>query len=235
MNKKRIWELDALRGLCILAMIIIHFMFDLRFFAGRDFRVPAWFAFFANNGGTIFILISGICATLSSRSFRRGITVFAAGLLVSYVTLFLDVILHTGNLRIWFGILHLLGVCMMLYPIFKKLPFWALALLGTAFIALGFWFKTVRVPYDFLFPIGLRSGRIFVGSDYFPIFPGFGWFLIGAAIGKSVYKNKKTLLPNVKSDILILRLLQFIGRHSLEIYLIHQPVLFLFTTLLFYP
>ena len=231
MKKERIWELDALRGLCILGMIVIHFTFDLSYLSGKDISMPAWFEFLRTYGHVLFVLISGICVTLASRSFKRGIAVFAAGLLVSYVTLFLDLIVHMPHLRIWFGILHMLGVCMMLYPIFKKLPYWALALLGAAFVALGFWFQTINLSFGYLFPLGLRSGKVFVGSDYFPIFPGLGWFLIGAALGKTVYRKKTSLLPNVNSEIRILRMLRFVGRHSLEFYLLHQPILFLITIL----
>lgn len=225
MKKERIWELDALRGLCILGMIAVHLVFDLVSFAGLRLHIPAWFTFMQQYGHVLFILISGICATLAARSFRRGVIVFGAGLLVSYVTLFMDVVLGMGEIRIWFGILHLLGACMMLYPIFKRLPFWALAILGAAFLALGVWMSGVRVSVDFLFPLGLSSGKIFTGSDYFPLFPGLGWFLLGAVIGKTAYRRKASLLPKVPADALPLRFLCFCGRHSLEIYMLHQPIL----------
>ena len=225
MKKERIWELDALRGLCILGMIAVHLVFDLVSFAGLRLHIPAWFTFMQQYGHVLFILISGICATLAARSFRRGVIVFGAGLLVSYVTLFMDVVLGMGEIRIWFGILHLLGACMMLYPTFKRLPFWALAILGAAFLALGVWMSGVRVSVDFLFPLGLSSGKIFTGSDYFPLFPGLGWFLLGAAIGKTAYRRKAGLLPKVPADALPLRFLRFCGRHSLEIYMLHQPIL----------
>lgn len=231
MKKERIWELDALRGLFILGMIIVHFTFDLSYIGGIDVNMPAWFEFIRSYGHVLFVLISGICVTLASRSFQRGVIVFAAGLLVSYVTFFMEYILHMTYLRIWFGILHMLGVCMMLYPLFKKLPHWALALLGACFVALGFWFQTLQVSVGYLFPIGLCSSKVYAGGDFFPIFPGLGWFLIGAALGKTVYRKKTSLLPNVNSEILILRILRFVGRHSLEFYLLHQPVLFLLTSL----
>lgn len=227
MKKERVWELDAIRGICILGMIVVHFFFDLVYIAEKDIRLPDWFEFVSNYGHILFILISGICVTLASRSFKRGVIVFAAGLLISYVTLYLDYILHMRYLRIWFGILHLLGVCMMVYPIFKKFPFWVLAILGAAFVALGIWMQTLTLSFGYLFPLGLCSPRIYVGSDFFPIFPGLGWFLIGAALGKSVYRKQTTLLPKVNSDYFLLRFFRFVGRHSLEVYLLHQPILFL--------
>lgn len=223
--KKRIWELDALRGLCIVGMVIVHFFYDLRIFAGIDLALPEWFVFVRQYGHVLFILISGICVTLGSKSVKRGIYVLCAALLISYVTMFMDEILQMGSFRIWFGILHLLGLCMLLYPLFKKFPFWALGLIGIGFIALGFWMEGIRVDVDYLFPIGLRSGRVYTGSDYFPLFPGFGWFLLGAALGKLLYRKKETRLPTWNENIGILRFLRFCGKHSLEIYMLHQPIL----------
>lgn len=227
MLKKRVWELDALRGICIIGMIVVHLFYDLSAFGGISLQLPKWFLLIRQYGHILFVLISGICATLTGHStVRRGLAVFACGLLVTYVTMFMDQILGFSNLRIWFGILHMLGICMLLYPVFRKLPFWALALFGAAFLALGYWMETVTVSVDWLFPIGLRSASFFAGSDYFPIFPGFGWFLIGAALGKSVYRRKESLLPKVNADVFPLRGLRFIGRHSLWIYLLHQPLMF---------
>lgn len=229
----RIWELDALRGLCILFMILIHLFFDLEFFAGIALGLPDWFYLIQEYGHIFFILISGICATLASRSFQRGIYVFGCGLFISYVTLFAEVFFQMNGIRIWFGILHLLGLCMMLYPLFKKLPHWALALIGLIFVILGFWMETVRVEAIWLFPLGLRSGTVFTGSDFFPLFPGFGWFLLGAALGKSVYRKKQSLLPKVRSTVFPLRFLGFVGKQSLIIYMVHQPVLYAITYLCF--
>lgn len=226
MTKKRIWELDALRGICIVGMIFVHLFFDLSAFGGLSVDLPNWFLLIRQYGHILFVLISGICATLTSNStFKRGLAVFCAGLLVSYVTFFMEYVLGFSNLRIWFGILHMLGACMMLYPLFRKLPFWALALIGVISLVLGYWMQTLTVSVDFLFPIGLRSAAFYVGSDFFPLFPGFGWFLLGAAVGKTAYRKKKSLLPKVNADCLPLRIFRFIGRHSLWFYLLHQPVL----------
>lgn len=232
-QKQRIWELDALRGICILGMIVVHSFFDFSYFGGISLTLPGWFVFIRQYGHVLFVLISGICVTLASRSFQRGVVVFGAGLLITYVTMFIDQILGFPNMRIWFGILHMLGICMMLYPLFKRLPRWALALCGIAFIALGFWFETFTISVDYLFPLGLRSGHIFTGSDYFPIFPGFGWFLVGAFLGKTVYRKKQTLLPRVNAENEILRFFRFCGKHSLLIYLAHQPILTILTVLIF--
>lgn len=234
-KKQRIWELDALRGICIIGMILVHLFFDLQFFGGMEINLPDWFIFVCSYGHVLFVLLSGICVTFSSKStnsLKRGTIVFFAGLLVSYVTFYMDIVLQMGDIRIWFGVLHMLGVCMMLYPLFRKLPWWLLVPIGAGFVVLGFWMEGVRVGVDYLFPIGLRSGSFYTGSDYFPIFPGLGWFLLGTGLGKTLYRKKESLLPKVDSEFWLLRFFRFIGRHSLEAYLLHQPVLSLAVLLL---
>ena len=230
-EKQRIWELDAIRGISILGMVAIHIPINISIFADVELTLPWWYHFLKDYGYLFFVLISGICVTLASRSFKRGIAVFGAGLLVSYVTLFMDLILGFDEMRIWFGILHMLGACMMLYPIFKRLPAWALLIVGIVFCALGIWFETLTVPVDYLFPIGLCPKGVYTGGDYFPLFPGIGWFLIGAWIGKTLYRNKQSLLPKVNSKNPIISFFCACGKHSLIIYLLHQPVITLITVL----
>lgn len=239
-QKNRIWELDALRGICILGMMVVHFVFDLNEYAGLGLTMPGWFDFCQRYGHILFILISGICATLASRSFRRGVIVFCAGLLVTGVTLFMVCVLKFNrSLSIYFGILHLLGLCMILFPLFKKLPVWALAVLGASFVALGVWLAALE-PVAVSFPsaqglllgaIGIRPAGFYSG-DYFPIFPNLGWFLLGAVLGRTVYRRRESLLPKVNADFFLLRFFRFCGRHSLWIYLLHQPVLAGLTMLL---
>lgn len=224
-KKERIWELDALRGLCLLGMIAVHLCFDLQVFGRLYFPIPAWFRLMQEYGHILFILISGICATLATRTVRRGLIVFGAGLLVSYVTLMLEFLGGFDGLGIWFGILHLLGLCMLVYPLFRRLPFWALLLLGTAALALGVWMQRFTVGTPFLLALGLRGSGVYLGADYFPVFPNLGWFLIGAALGKTLYRRKASLLPRVSARNPVRRALCLIGRHSLELYLLHQPIL----------
>ena len=127
----------------------------------------------------------------------------------------------------------MLGVCMMLFPLFKRLPVWALAVLGVGFVALGVWFESFRIPVNFLFPLGLRAQGFYCGGDYFPLLPGFGWFLLGAVIGRTAYRKKQSLLPRVNAANPVIRFFSFCGRHSLLIYMLHQPVLTIGTILIF--
>ena len=85
--KKRIWELDALRGFCSVGVIIVHFVYDLTvLYRLVDWTPPEAFRFVQRWGGVLFLLISGICVTLGSRCIKRGLIVFFCGLGISAVT-----------------------------------------------------------------------------------------------------------------------------------------------------
>ena len=225
-SKSRIWELDALRGVCILCVIVVHFLFDLSFFGGLDLTLPAWYVFLQEYGGAIFVVLSGVCVTLGSKSVRRGLIVFACGMLITAVTYGMYRLGMSGaDVVVKFGVLHLLGVCMLVYPAFKKLPPAALALLGLAIAITGYAIRGVVVPQHWLFPLGLTYEG-FTSSDYFPLFPQLGYFLIGAAIGKTAYREKKTLLPGSFQKTGIARFFCWCGRQSLFIYLLHQPIVY---------
>ena len=226
MQKQRIWELDALRGLCILCVIVVHFLFDLQYFIGLNLTLPAWFQFIQQYGGILFVVLSGCCATLGSRSFRRGLIVFGAGMLISLVTAGMYWLgLSDQTVIVWFGVLHLLGLCMMVYPLFRRLPTAPLAALALCIILIGYAITGLRVSAPYLFPFGLVTEHFF-SSDYFPIFPQLGWFLLGVVLGRTVYANKQTLLPGRAQDFFLLRFFRWCGRQSLLIYLLHQPILY---------
>ena len=226
MKKERIWELDALRGIAILCVIAVHFCFDLVYFAELDLQFPAWALFVQQYGGVVFVVLSGLCATLGSKSFRRGLVVFAAGMLITLVTYVMYRLGMGGNdLVVRFGVLHLLGVCMMLYPLFRKLPVSSLLTMGVVFVVCGYLIRDVRVESPYLFPFGFIRAD-FESGDYFPLLPHFGWFLLGAVLGKTLYARKKTKLPGKAKDFFLLRFFCWCGRQSLWIFLLHQPVVY---------
>ena len=228
----RIWELDALRGFMILCVVFIHFCFDLDYFLGIDFITNPVIQFVMDHCGMSFVVLSGLCATIGRRSFRRGLQVFGCGMLITAVTAgmyFLN--MADKFIIIYFGVLHLLGVCMMLWPLLRKLPVWAWLTAGVVLVVLGYWFGTFTVSVPWLFPLGLVAPG-FSSSDFFPLLPHLGWFLLGACLGKALYKEKQSLLPNFPSENVIVRFFRWCGTHSLWIYLIHQPVLYGIVSLL---
>ncbi len=217
--KQRIWELDALRGLCILGMVAVHLVFDLGLPAGP------LFAAVQNWGGVAFFLISGLCATLGRRPVKRGALVFGAGALCTAVTWagsHLGLLPDTTVIR--FGVLHCLGLSMALWPVFRRLPAWALALLGCGLAALGLVLtQRVVISVPGFAWLGLRYPG-FASADYFPLLPYLGFFLLGSVLGKTLYRKKRTLLPKLEG-FWAFRFLCWCGRNSLWIYLLHQPVL----------
>ena len=225
--KKRIWELDVLRGICILGVVVVHLIYDLvDLYRIVDWEYPVLFSFVKNWGGLIFILLSGICVTLGSKSVRRGLVVFACGMICTAVTCGMYYFNMAGkSIIIYFGVLHCLGACMLLWPLFKKCPWWLLAIVGCLLTAAGFYIKeAVRVDFQWLIPLGLHPYD-FATSDYFPLLPHFGIFLLGAVLGKTVYAKKESLLPRVNTANPIIRFFLLCGKHSLWIYLLHQPIL----------
>lgn len=222
-SRERIFELDAMRGICIIGMVVVHFFLNYYdFFKSGSY--PAFLQFFFDWGGVLFVILSGIAVTLGHRPVKRGLAVLAAGMLCTAVTWGMDA-LGYNMLIIRFGILHCLAVCMLLSPLLLRLPKWSLPLLAAVTVALGFWFEALRVDSLLLFPLGLRYVG-FSSGDYFPLFPYLGWFVAGIWLGKTAYKNKTTLLPKVNSARFPLSFLCACGRHSLWIYLLHQPILY---------
>ena len=225
--KRRIWELDAFRGLCVLGMVIVHFVYDLiDLYALVDWEYPEWFLFVMKWGGLLFILISGICATLGRRSVRRGVIVVLCGLVCTAVTYGMYRFGMAGKgLIIYFGVLHCLGTCMILWWLFKRLPTWLLAVLGIAMAVAGLYLQTRTFDTGlWLMPLGFMPDG-FASSDYFPLLPNLGYFLLGGVLGRTIYRRKESLLPKVNENNPVLRFLRLCGKHSLWIYLLHQPVL----------
>lgn len=226
-KRPRIWEIDFLRGLSILLMVGYHLLYDLGAFAGlkrflgfsTDLFSPAWMIaqyFFAG----LFVVLSGISSTLTRSNIRRGLRLLAFSLAVTAATYVFD-----PSSTVWFGILQCLAVSMLLYgAAFEKAGPAASAAAGAAVFGLGFALPAVRralvLRSDWLLPLGLHS-PLFTSYDYFPLIPWFGVFLIGAALGKTVYKSRRSLLSRPPRPILI----NAAGRYSLWIYLVHQPVI----------
>lgn len=125
-----------------------------------------------------------------------------------------------------FGILHLIGFSIIAaYPF---MPYGRRALtLGASvtFIVLGIYLDSQVSSTPWLIWLGLKqTGRFMV--DYYPGLPWLGVALAGIYIGHALYANgvSRLTLPD-KSDTPLIRELSFLGRHSLLVYLIHQPLL----------
>lgn len=231
-TRRHTW-LDALRGLALLNMIAYHASWDIVYLMGVDW---AWFS---GTGAHLwqqgicrtFILLSGFCWCFSRRWLCHGIKVFAAGLLVTAVTL----IAMPENV-VWWGVLTFLGAAGLLtgvlQPVLRKIPPWAGVIAAYALFAL-----TKSVEWGTLagreLPLWLYRGghlsaflgfppRGFFSTDYFPLLPWCFWFLIGYFLFH-LWKPYEERLPLGSSPIPVL---DWFGRHSLVIYLVHQPTVY---------
>ena len=113
---------------------------------------------------------------------------------------------------------------MLLWIFFPRLPNAALLTVSSLSLALGALFERITVSVPFLYPLGLTP-KGFESADFFPVFPFFGYFLAGACLGRMFYSARRSLLPKRSFSSPAPRFLGFCGRHSLLIYLIHQPIL----------
>lgn len=227
MKKQRIWELDVFRGLFVLGMVAVHLIYNLQSF----FSLPVLadsrpYGFVLNWGGVLFFLLSGICATLGSHPVRRGLLVFGCGLGISAVTVGMYLLnMADKSFIIWFGVLHCLGACMLLWPVVRKLPWWGLLVISGLLIPAGIALSNMRFETGlWLIFLGLTPSG-FASSDYFPLLPFLGFFLLGTALGKTIYKQKKTLFPGISPENAIIRAFCWLGKQSLWIYILHQPIL----------
>ncbi|MCB0227222.1 MAG: DUF1624 domain-containing protein [Anaerolineae bacterium] len=230
----RLWEIDTLRGLAIVQMVFYHFVWDLHFFGlyqGNIFSGP-W-QWFARTIATQFLFLVGISLTLSYnrevrsgethlffKYFLRGAKVFGWGLVITVGTYF-----FIGQGFVVFGILHLIGFSIMTSYPFLRLNRWLTLLIGLAMIGIGLYIDGIIVDYPWLIWLGLKQqGRAMV--DYYPMLPYGGITLIGIFTGFTLYRDRlrQFSLPDF-SDKPVVTGLRFLGRHSLVIYLIHQPIL----------
>ena len=224
-SRKRIWQIDALRGLAMILMTIFHALVDIRDFVGfadvRYFEPPL--VYIGRCSAIMFMFISGVSCRLSRNNLKRGLKVLLCGMIVTLVTYF-----AVRDLYVRFGILHFLGAAMLIVGLFdrlkineksKQIIMWIASPLS---LIIGRIFSGMRTGSPFLFIVGITTVS-FVSYDYYPIFPWIGVFFAGYAAGRFV-QNNRMKLSSLKMPVFA-RALCSLGRHSLIYYLLHQPAL----------
>jgi len=233
MVNKRFWEIDSLRGIAIILMVVSNLATDVGYFGIWSINTYSGFwLYLARAVVSMFILLAGISLTLSYSRVRnkkpmeihkkyllRGTKIFGLGMVITLVTwVFLkeDFIL--------FGVLHLIGVSIILGHLLLKHPRVSL-LLGISFLILGIYLQTMAFDFPWLVWLGFRPEG-FYSVDYVPVLPWFGVFLTGMFLGNKFYPEGKRIFKlRDFSGSKLFALLSFLGRNSLKIYFIHQPVL----------
>ena len=230
----RIPALDVARGAALVAMFAYHLVWDFAHFGYMDARTPFSpdMRLFSHVIASSFLFISGLSLALARRRpfdwrvyWMRLALIAGAAALVTAASwlLFPDAL-------IFFGILHCIAAASLLALPFLFLP-WPAALAGGALAAALPQFVTSRA---FDTPALMWSGlgvAIPVSNDFRPLLPWAGALLFGLAAGLAMQRHGGfNILRRVSGSSAPARLLAFGGRHSLAIYLVHQPVFFALLT-----
>ena len=240
MPGERYWEIDLARGVAVVTMIVFHSAFDLDFFGVLPLDVSGGFLrMLAYLTASTFIFLVGLSFTISyaraSRRLdrrglalkyvRRGLTVFGYGLVITAVTwLFLP------NVFIVFGILHFIGIAIVLAPLFVRFDAEKLIIASIACLIAGYATSLITGPWPLLW-LGIRPAS-FMSLDYVPLLPWIGLVLVGMACGHLLYPDGKRGYSIPVMEPAFARPLEFLGRHSLVIYFLHQPVILLLIAVL---
>lgn len=214
----RLRWLDLLRSAAIVGMIVYHAAFDLQSYRGWNMDVTTgWWKVFQACIASVFLVVSGISAGLwtqrpnaFAKAWKRATWILSAALLVSLATAIVDD-------RTWvrFGILHLVALSAFLLPFLRRLHPLGIAALGAACIA----------------PAPFVPAPPFATVDWVPPIPWLGPVLLGFAVG--IPLSKRT--PKQATPSRMLDALAWPGKHSLTIYLLHQPVLMAVLAVLPHP
>ena len=181
--KVRFWEVDFLRGLAIILMVLFHFVYDLDYFGVYDVDLSSgvWFCL-ARFTAALFLLLVGISLVLSYsrakllgeedrfrfRLLKRSIWILSLAMGITLVTYF-----SIGKGFIVFGVLHLIGISLLLAYPFLRLQ-WQNFVIGLFFIAAGLYLQTVNVEFPWLIWLGLAPQDFSLLWTMSPSFPGLG-------------------------------------------------------------
>ena len=233
--KLRVRVLDFLRGFSVISMVAYHALFNLVYFFGAV-NAP-WYSgtagyLWQQSTCWVFVLVAGASLHYGRRPLRHGLVVLGCALVLTAITAIMG-----PPMLVSFGVLHMLGCSLLLFallrPAFTRVPGWlgvVLCFMLFVFFKMlpyghvGFFdIPLAAVPAElyttgFLFPLGL-PGPGFFSSDYFPLLPWFFLFLTGW-YGWGFLKGHVKAAPPGKNPV------EWIGRHSLPIYMVHQPVLY---------
>jgi uncharacterized membrane protein len=225
---------DAARGVAIAMMVVYHLMYDLDYFGGYPIESTSGFwARFADATASAFLFLVGVSLAISyarasaghpgrslfGKYLLRGIRIFAYGMALTVVFLVF------GMGVVAFGILHLIGVSIILaYPLLRYR--FANLFLGLSLLAAGVYMRIEGLSSQspWLLPFGVVPENL-VMPDYRPLLPWFGVVLLGVFAGNVVYGGGRRPALFAGKAPAVARPLLPLGRNSLFVYLIHQPIL----------
>jgi len=226
MARARLQPVDFYRGLALVAMAAYHACWDLNYYGLISVGIgvdPLWITL-QRTILSAFLLLAGAGLALGHadgikwRSFwRREAVLVAAALAVSAGTWFLF-----QDYLAYFGVLHMIALGSLLALPFVVMPLWAGILAAVAALALPMLYSSALFDPRWLDWIGFFETTPET-ADLVPLFPWFGVMLIGV-IGMRLLRPAPAF--NWSSRNPLVRALAFLGRWSLIVYLVHQPLLF---------
>jgi len=218
---------DSARGFAVCMMIAYHFLFDTTYFGLTRFHMLEDAGWIAWRDAIVasFLLLVGLGFVLAERHSQRGrwkrIGQIAAG----------AALVSAGSYAIfpasfiYFGVLHFNVLAALVAPFLLRLRRGA-CLVGAATIVAGYWIHTPLFdpkPVNWLGFIAHKP----ITEDYVPVFPWIGVVLIGVALGHAWQAAGLRVAPRLRAlQMRLPRWLGWLGRHSLVVYLVHQPILF---------
>ena len=225
-QRPRLLSLDAARGLALIAMATYHFSWDLEFFGylAPGTSTQGFLRIYARLIASSFLFLAGFSLVLAhypkirfAPFLRRLGVIVAAAAVISVATYW-----FTPDSWIFFGILHAIAVSSLIGLAFVRLP--PLLTLGVAAIAivLPALLRSPSFDAPWFWFLGL-SETLPRSNDYVPLLPWIGALLAGIAVARfMVDRQKLGVLDRLPAGP---RWLRWGGRHSLTVYLLHQPIL----------
>jgi uncharacterized membrane protein len=233
----RFIELDVLRGIAVIGMIIFHYFFLINYLDITAYTMyEGWWLVLARSVEILFLILVGVSLALSykknaivgglikdwyKKQYKRAGVIFAYAMTVSLVTF-----IFIPQQIIIFGILHFISISIVLLVPFAGKKYIPLILAGIAYVLstiIHNTFASQKALLIFGFDVGGGSS-----IDYFPLFPWISLVLFGIFLGNSLYKNYQGKLLFLNDKNIFLVLLSWAGRQSIIIYMLHIPFLFLF-------
>jgi uncharacterized membrane protein len=237
---KRIYLIDELRGLSIVLMVIFHIIYQLVLWLSmpEDILYNPIVRLIQFEAQFLFISIAGVSCSFSRNNLKRGIICMVYGTIITIITY-----LFIPEERIILGILHFMGLAILIYTLLKNqlikikpiigfpislflfiLSYIYIITYNTEVVTAITKVKSIHYLWSkgFLTLLGMPAPN-FYSSDFFPLLPWLFLFLSGSFLG-IIIKNQNDNTFISKSRIPVL---SFLGRHSLTIYLMHIPIIVL--------
>ncbi|MBO4366939.1 MAG: DUF1624 domain-containing protein [Clostridia bacterium] len=251
-RKGRVTELDALRGVAVLLMILDHTAFalwGLLPMAFRDFPASEGFTGklvdLAKDYWTwgvrigvryvilfVFLGLTGVCCSFSRSNLKRGLKLLAAAMVLTLGTFVIGKVTGERDITIVFGVLHCIATALILIGILEKITSckWVYLCIGVLLTGLGIVLRVHGSPFVSYAsgPFPELFGKAFVGlieigSDCFAFPLHAGQIFIGVFLGKLLFKDRQPVYR--KPSVYRDNFLTFVGRNSLWIYLLHQVLI----------